>query len=378
MSGKLLTKKRLSNIELLKIIAMIMIAFCHAIPSNEGLMPWSSSPASEYYQWGMSSKSIQHFILLHIKNLGSLANVIFIICSIWFLCESNKIKANKIVEMISDAFTISVLFLFFTFLFNVSLGPSFAIKSLFPITFNRYWFVTCYILLYAIHPFLNFVIEKLNQRQHLILNIILFLIYSVICIVVIGAFYANSIIDFICFYFFVSYAKKYMSNFLKSKKANVKLLISGLLGWIGTNTLVNILGLHFSIFNGKLYMLNNFMNPFFFIISLALLNLFRSHIYINDKINYLSSLTLIFYLVNTALCDFIRTNYYSYIYNKFTFNHLLIWSLLYGTCTLVICTLISIIYNKLLQPIAHKIADKGFAFVVKIYFKFENIVLKIN
>ena len=37
-----------------------------------------------------------------------------------------------------------------------------------PVTMQRYWFVTAYVLLYAISPLLNFAIKRMNQRQHAI------------------------------------------------------------------------------------------------------------------------------------------------------------------------------------------------------------------
>lgn len=40
------------------------------------------------------------------------------------------------------------------------------LNAAFPVTMQRYWFVTAYVILYAISPLLNFAIRRMNRRQH--------------------------------------------------------------------------------------------------------------------------------------------------------------------------------------------------------------------
>ncbi len=42
------------------------------------------------------------------------------------------------------------------------------LDAMMPVTMTRYWFVTAYVILYAISPLLNFAIRQMNQRQHAI------------------------------------------------------------------------------------------------------------------------------------------------------------------------------------------------------------------
>ena len=55
------------------------------------------------------------------------------------------------------------------------------IRLLFPVSFNIYWFIQCYLLMYIIHPLLNKIIDNINQKSHLQYSII-FIILNVIIV----------------------------------------------------------------------------------------------------------------------------------------------------------------------------------------------------
>lgn len=40
------------------------------------------------------------------------------------------------------------------------------LNAAFPVTMQRYWFATAYVILYALSPLLNFVINRMNRREH--------------------------------------------------------------------------------------------------------------------------------------------------------------------------------------------------------------------
>ena len=97
-----------SNIELLKIIAVFMIVISHSIPYASGLL----LPESGIDIW-KASDNVQNIVLVFFRNLGPIGNLIFIICSAWFLIDINKVKSNKIAYIISDVFFISIAWLSF-------------------------------------------------------------------------------------------------------------------------------------------------------------------------------------------------------------------------------------------------------------------------
>ena len=93
MENALKIKNRNSGIDLLKIIAIFGIVLCHTVPCFEhfdlgistiGYLPCTTAPLS-----------FQGLILLFFRNFGQVGNLIFIICSAWFLSDSQKLKKEK-------------------------------------------------------------------------------------------------------------------------------------------------------------------------------------------------------------------------------------------------------------------------------------------
>ena len=103
----MVNKQRNSNIELLKIIAMIMIVFSHGMPDGDTEMIRSA------INLGTATTNVQYFVIGLIHNMGQIGNDIFIVCSAWFLLDSNATKVKKIASMIGDCFAISVIMVLF-------------------------------------------------------------------------------------------------------------------------------------------------------------------------------------------------------------------------------------------------------------------------
>lgn len=62
---------------------------------------------------------------------------------------------------------------------KVTFQPDAFFISLFPILTGQYWFISAYIGLYLLSPFLNVMIQNLKQRQHLLLAVALVALFSV-------------------------------------------------------------------------------------------------------------------------------------------------------------------------------------------------------
>ena len=54
------------------------------------------------------------------------------------------------------------------------------VKCLFPLSFKVYWFATVYLIIYILSPFINRLIKSLSKKEFCLLNIILFIICSII------------------------------------------------------------------------------------------------------------------------------------------------------------------------------------------------------
>ena len=79
---------RVSNVELLKIIAIFLIIVSH-IAQTSGL-------PQVLFDANKATYNIQFLIIDFFLNLGKVGNVIFICCSSWFLCDSKKLKTENL------------------------------------------------------------------------------------------------------------------------------------------------------------------------------------------------------------------------------------------------------------------------------------------
>lgn len=137
--------------------------------------------------------------------MGQIGNVIFIICSSYFLLESKKANAKKVLYIIFDTFFISIAFLIFFLLLGYDLSAKEIIKQFFLITLKNNWFIGVYLIFYIIHPLLNIIIDKLDKKRLFHVNVFILIYY--LCIQFIVAPNYNNIIGFILIYFIVAYLK---------------------------------------------------------------------------------------------------------------------------------------------------------------------------
>lgn len=307
-------KSRDSNVELLRIIAILLIVLSHSVPffSNQNFI--------SFVNLDLSSSDVNTIIMIIIRSLGQVGNVIFIICSAYFLVDSKRVKISKIIKIFFDATIISIACLL---IFGVKLGfertPENIVSSFFPTIYRyNYWFICCYILLYALHPVLNVVVENLSKRKLLLLNVCLITLYSIINMVYEKTFFYNELIGFIEVYFIVAYMKKYMLNFQKSISKNRIIFIVSLFLHILFIISLNDLGLKEPYLNDKMLYWVIISNPFVILISLALFNLFKNLKINSSSINFFASLTLLIYMIsdNYFIRENLKPRFFDYYYGK--------------------------------------------------------------
>ncbi len=368
-------KTRNSSIELLKIIAIVLIIISHAVPYG------NFSNYDAYIDLNHASADGNVVILAILRNLGSVGNCIFIICSSWFLLNSNKVNKKKILKLIIDSFIISITILLLIFIFsdyNVSLTE--IIKSFFPITFNVNWFLTCYLLFYMIHPWLNTIIEKMDQRKLLMTNCILLFLYSIMNTLKADLFYFNSLIGFIVIYFLMAYIKKYLNKISHNRKVNIILCILALIALIGAIVFINFIGLRIDVFNNKLQIMNNFTNPLIIIISFTLFNIFKQKEFYNKAINYFSSLSLLIYLIhgNQFVVGYLKGFYFDYVYYHFGYQNIMIYVIILSFIYLLGSIILSMLYKHTIQNHFNKLIEKLYLWIKRFYHKIEKMLLSFH
>ena len=172
-------KKRETNLELLRIISMVMIITLHyldkgyALKDIVAILPGDGNFLNELLAW-----------CLEVFSYGAVN--LYILISGYFLinCSARMEKPFKIV--IQVLFYSLGIFLIFMIIGVVQLGelPDYATDSFYTYTFftpiasSHYWFASTYVFFYILAPFLAVGLRKLNKIQHLGLIIITMLLFS--------------------------------------------------------------------------------------------------------------------------------------------------------------------------------------------------------
>lgn len=141
---------RLSNIELLRIIAMFMVLCIHTILAIG-------------YPEVLNISSIEYFAIGLFKAFAFVAVNVFIMISGWFgINYTNRGLFRLLLQIIF--FTLVSYFLSVA----LSIQP-FSLKGVLSeglmLGARNYWFVQCYILLYVLSPILNFFCENATRKQ---------------------------------------------------------------------------------------------------------------------------------------------------------------------------------------------------------------------
>ncbi len=308
--------------------------------------------------------------------LGMMADVIFIGCSAWFLVDDDRVNGKKIAYFLGDKYVITILFIVLAIVMGYSVSAKGILSALIP---GSLWFVMCYVLYYAFHPCLNAVIKALDKNKLLMLNVVLIILYSVYTFLLRTNDYYCRLIGYFVIYFVIAYVKKHMHGFTKSLKVNVFMLIVGLLGQIGLLMISDFVGVRVSRLSDEMLRWDTLINPFSIIIAIAAINIANKGQFINRTINYLSSLSLLVYMLHAN--NFARTVILPDVMSKLIHSLELgvILSIVLTSVILIIgAVVLSILYKYTIQKIAYKLCDLIACFIGKIYKLFEKLAMKVN
>ena len=154
------TTARKSNLELLRILCMLFIVAHHfGVHGQYGNMPLTPFNA---------------FIIQLLSAGGKLGVNVYVLISGFFLVNS-KFRLKKVINTLALTIFYSVsVYLGFVIIFpNVKLSLTGLFSSTFVIYNNVYWFVTCYVAMVILSPFINKLLHAITKREHLILILIL-------------------------------------------------------------------------------------------------------------------------------------------------------------------------------------------------------------
>ena len=150
--GQIMKKTREANLELLRIIAMIMILTMHLI-NHGGMIDLAQKGTVSYYlAWGMFGFCFPSINL-------------YILISGYFLVES-RFSSWKLIRLGMQVWFYALgITLFFWLSGKGEREFKYMVYSLTPIISDFYWFITMYVGMYLLSPFLNRFAKSLTKRQ---------------------------------------------------------------------------------------------------------------------------------------------------------------------------------------------------------------------
>ena len=367
-------KERESGIELLKLIAMGIIILFHV---TQTLSTYDEALVS---LWGVdyhldlnaASSNIQQIILMLIRQ-GGLGSHIFFVCSAWFLCTSKKrTKGSKVLKILLDVWIISVVIMAIYVLTGQNITTGDIKRSLFPIMFGNNWYISCYLIIYLIYPFLNWIIERMTKKELFTANLIAFVLYYCIGYVYQGSYQFSNLVLFVILYFMVAYVRLYLESYAGNMRFWICLMVIGFAGYLGVPLLQNFIGLHVSYYSESALRWAGFQTPFLPIISISLLQIFRSIRFTSRIINRISACTLYIYVIHENLLfrTYTRPWIFYLIYTNFGYQYILLWVLVYAFALAVGTTGISLFYHYTVSRGTEWLSERG---AKKIYMLYNRI-----
>lgn len=329
---KIKVMNRNSNLELLRIISMVMIVTLHII--TQGGLIFSINPLSFSYA-----------VMELFQAISYVSVNCYVLISGYFLINS-KFKFSKIFKIWLQVLFYSIsIYIILLILNKIPFNLKELIRSMFPLTFGQYWFATVYIILYIASPILNTIMRTMSEAQVRLWIFVMILLFSISPIKdSIGVQDGYSLYWFICLYCVGAYIRLYYKPKYIYKKYLFGFIFATGIDYIVAMTSVWITVRLFGVARGMSYFLAyNWIGTFIASVCLFIfiLNLEVKSQKVNKYILSFSTLTFGVYLihVNPHLSkviwnEILVTNRYLEYRGKFFIYMLMVISL-YLVCSFI-------------------------------------------
>ena len=210
-------KNRQSNIELLRIISILLIISFHYVYKSE---------------YSFETLNYNSFIVKMFYFFGELGVNLFILISGYFLINS-KFSMKKLIKLIIEINFYYVVSVVIEGKLNHTTLTTFMdyYQLFFAVILNRYWFATAYVLLYILSPYINKFIHSIEKETFLKLLMTVIFLWSVIPTTfgIINSntetfLFYNRFIWMIVMYLIGSYIRLYNIKNLKSKSLIIAII----------------------------------------------------------------------------------------------------------------------------------------------------------
>lgn len=174
------TKNRIANVDFLRIFSMLTIVVCHATIHLQWML---NNNVNEY------SDTVRS-LLYTIVHVGQVGVAIFFMISGYFLCQK-RFSSGRIISVVIQTLSYSFVFLVLFFILDrFALVPTYIcdmfsgdnlfvtiFRGVMPVFSNAYWFITTYVVLLLLSPFVNSLINSISEKRFVALMSIIALLH---------------------------------------------------------------------------------------------------------------------------------------------------------------------------------------------------------
>ena len=307
VNGRIAT--RVSNIELLRILCMVMIV-AHHLFLHGGIFEHSSENIANLLWGGVFLPG------------GKIGYDCFIIITAWF-CIGKKFKGNRLIKIALEVIFYNIVGMTLATILNNGLTDPITVRNwigcFFPIFGISHGFAVYYMIFLMILPLLNTVSERMSKRNIQAIIVLAFLMQ--IWAKVFGSLIDfkpfvdldNGLFTFIILYFSIVYIKKYPLKII-DHKAILAIVFTFILAFNATVDILSVKYPEAKLFSRATMVLNDDVSPLNMIAAFCLFFLFKS-LKISHKnfINFVASHTFGILLLHDH-------NYFRYIIWDRVFN----------------------------------------------------------
>ena len=143
--------KRNLNIELIRIVSMLLIVYHHF---------------SVHTNWNFPEETgMRKYLILTVGNYGKGGVILFVLITGYFFSRQ-KFSFSKITQL-NNTITFYTMSFFFISLFWLSFNWKTLLMSAFPLIFDQYWFVTNYLFLLLFQPIISVYMRQTKREDKL-------------------------------------------------------------------------------------------------------------------------------------------------------------------------------------------------------------------
>ena len=196
--------KRQSNIELLRILSMLMI-IGHHLSYYSGM------------SFDISTITVNRVWAQMLSYGGHVGVDVFVLISGYFMIEQKGLKLSKLARVWLQLLFYSVgLYIFAVCFLGVEYESRLLIRYLFPFMYYQWTFASAYFELMIVAPFINILLRNLTKKQFRLMLAVFGILWVVIPMICSYGSYTNYFIWLVVVYSIGAYIKLYPDDFSRS------------------------------------------------------------------------------------------------------------------------------------------------------------------